>query len=84
MFIVVYIVFLGECRKLNDQLGVLRKDLNETKSQVVLAEYKRETDFQEHERKAQGEINSLQHFVHGINTLFWIDANYNSKYRNRL
>lgn len=53
---------------MNDQLGVLRKDLNETKSQVVLAEYKRETDFQEHERKAQEEISSLQHFVHGTKT----------------
>lgn len=53
---------------MNDQLGVIRKELNETKSQVVLGEYKRETDFQEQERKAQEEISSLQHFVHGINT----------------
>lgn len=43
----------------------LRKELNETKSQVVVAEYKRETDIQNQDRKAQEEISSLQHLVHG-------------------
>lgn len=55
----------GECRKLNEQLGTLRKELNESKSQVLLAEYKRDTDMQEQSRKAQEEIASLQHLVHG-------------------
>lgn len=45
----------------------LQKELNETKSQVVIAEYKRETDIQNQDRKAQEEISSLQHLVHGKN-----------------
>lgn len=60
------IVFaLAECKKLSEQLADSRKELNETKSQVVVAEYKRETDIQHQDRKAQEEIASLQHLVHG-------------------
>lgn len=43
----------------------MRKELNETKSQVVVAEFKRETEIQNQDRKAQEEISSLQHLVHG-------------------
>lgn len=50
---------------MNEQMNDLREELNETKSQVVIAEYKRETDIQNQGRKAQEEISSLQHFVHG-------------------
>lgn len=57
---------LAECKRLSEQLGDLRKELNETKSQVVVAEYKRETDIQNQDRKAQEEISSLQHLVHGM------------------
>lgn len=56
---------LAECIQLNEQLVDLRKELNETKSQVVVAEYKRETDIQNQDRRAQEEISSLQHLVHG-------------------
>lgn len=56
---------LAECKKLNEQLVDLRKELNETKSQVVVAEYKRETEIQNQDRRAQEEIASLQHLVHG-------------------
>lgn len=56
---------LDECKKLNEQLARLRKELDETKSQVLVAEYKRETDIQSQDRKAQEEIASLQHLVHG-------------------
>lgn len=62
---VIFFGYSGECRKLNEQLGTLRKELNETKSQVVLAEYKRETELQDQGRRAQEEIASLQHLVHG-------------------
>lgn len=58
--------FAAECKQLSDQLTNIRKELNETKSQVVVAEYKRETDIQYQDRKAQEEIASLQHLVHGI------------------
>ncbi|XP_031625433.1 rab GTPase-binding effector protein 1 isoform X2 [Contarinia nasturtii] len=54
----------GECKRLSEQLADLRKELNETKSQVVIAEYKRETDIKNQERKAHEEISSLQHLVH--------------------
>lgn len=50
---------------MNEQLADLRKELNETKSQIVVAEYKRETDIQNLDRKAHAEISSLQHLVHG-------------------
>lgn len=56
---------LAECEQLNEQLVDLRKELNDTKSQVVVAEYQRETDIQNQDRKAQEEIASLQQLVHG-------------------
>lgn len=64
------ICYAGDCRKLSEQLSTLRKELNEAKSQVVLAEYKRETELQEQGRRAQEEIASLQHLVHGKHELF--------------
>lgn len=60
----------GECKKLNQQLDELNKELNETKSQVVVAEYKRETEIKHQDRKAQEEIASLQQLVHGLWFLF--------------
>lgn len=55
----------GECKKLTAQIVEMRKELNETKSQVVVAEYKRETEIQQQDRKAQEEIASLQQLVQG-------------------
>lgn len=55
----------GECKKQSDELRELRKELNEIKSQVVVAEYQRQSDIQHQDRKAQEEIASLQHIVHG-------------------
>lgn len=55
----------GECKKLTDQLAELLKELNETKSQVVVAEYQRDTEIRHQDRKAQEEIASLQQLVHG-------------------
>lgn len=55
----------GECKKQSDELLQLRKELNEIKSQVVVAEYQRQSDIQHQDRKAQEEIASLQHIVHG-------------------
>lgn len=60
-----FVFYPAECKNLNDQLVDLGKELNETKSQVVVAEYKRETDIHNQDRKAQEEIASLQHLVHG-------------------
>lgn len=56
---------LDECRKLNEKLINLRRELDETKTQVLVAEFKRESDIQSQDRKAQEEISSLQHLVHG-------------------
>lgn len=53
---------LAECKNLNEQLVNLRKELDETKSQVLVAEYK---SIQTQDRKAQEEIASLQHLVQG-------------------
>lgn len=60
-----FIFVIAECKHLNGQLANLQKQLDETKSQVLVAEYKRETDIQSQDRKAQEEIASLQHLVHG-------------------
>lgn len=63
----------GECKKLSQQLSELNKELNETKSQVVVAEYKRKTEVKDQDRKAQEEIASLQQLVHGIkSTIVWV------------
>lgn len=49
--------------------------MDETKSQVYVAEYKRETDIQNQDRKAQEEIASLQHLVHGRKKLILLFKN---------
>lgn len=43
----------------------MKKELNETKSQVLVAEYKRENEIQHQDIRAQEEIASLQQLVHG-------------------
>ncbi|KAJ6636242.1 Early endosome antigen 1 [Pseudolycoriella hygida] len=53
----------GECRKLAEEKEKLKEDINEIKSQVLVAEYKRETDIQRQDRRAQEEIASLQQLV---------------------
>lgn len=58
-------VIAADCKKLSKEVDELRKELNETKSQLVVIEYKRETDIQNHDRKAQEEIASLQQLVQG-------------------
>lgn len=60
-----YFDFPGELTRLKKAHEEVRKELNETKSQVVVAEYKRETEIQHQDRKAQEEIASLQQLVHG-------------------
>lgn len=65
---VLYIIFrfaLGELARLLKAYDEVKKELIETKSQVVVAEYKRETEFQHQGRRAQEEIASLQQLVHG-------------------
>lgn len=62
---IIFSNWIAECKKLNDQIADLNKELNETKSQVFVAQYKHETDIKNQDRKAQEEISSLQHFVHG-------------------
>lgn len=55
----------AEFAKLQRAHEEIRKELNETKSQVVVAEYKRETEIHHQDRRAQEEIASLQQLVHG-------------------
>lgn len=43
----------------------MKKELNESKSQVLVAEYKREHEIQHQDIRAQEEIASLQQLVHG-------------------
>lgn len=60
----------AEFAKLQRAHEEIRKELNETKSQVVVAEYKRETEIHHQDRRAQEEIASLQQLVHG--QFFWM------------
>lgn len=48
-----------------DENEKLKADVNEIKSQVLVAEYKRESDIQRQDRRAQEEIASLQQLVQG-------------------
>lgn len=57
--------FSGELMRIKKAYDDVTQELNETKSQVVVAEYKRESDIQHQDRKAQEEIASLQQLVHG-------------------
>lgn len=57
----------GECKKLAEENEKLKEDVNEIKSQVLVAEYKRESDIQRQDRRAQEEIASLQQLVQGDN-----------------
>lgn len=59
----VYII--AECKKLTGEMEILNKELNEVKSQILVAEYSRESEIQHQDRKAQEEITSLQQLVHG-------------------
>lgn len=49
----------------------IKKELDEAKSQIVLAEYRTENTIQNNDRKAQEEIASLQHLIQGnLHNLF--------------
>jgi Rab GTPase-binding effector protein 1 len=54
----------GECRKLVKELAITRKQLDEVKSELMIAEYSKEKDLEDQTRKAQEEIQSLQQLVH--------------------
>ena len=56
--------FLGECRKLVSDLQCTKKQLDEVKSQLTIAEYSKEKDLEDNSRRAQEEIQSLQQLVH--------------------
>lgn len=59
------LIRIAECTKLNHEMTTLNKELNEVKSQILVAEYSRESEIQHQDRKAQEEIASLQQLVHG-------------------
>ncbi|KAG4078158.1 hypothetical protein HA402_002210 [Bradysia odoriphaga] len=59
----LFILKESECKKLAEENEKLKEDLNEIKSQVLVAEYKRESDIQRQDRRAQEEIASLQQLV---------------------
>lgn len=65
LFFIAKRVLQGECKKLIEENEKLKEDLNEIKSQVLVAEYKRESDIQRQDRRAQEEIASLQQLVQG-------------------
>lgn len=59
------VCIIAECKKLTGEMEILNKELNEVKSQILVAEYSRESEIQHQDRKAQEEITSLQQLVHG-------------------
>lgn len=47
-------------------MDVVTTELNEVKSQILVAEFSRDAQIQQQDRKAQEEIASLQQLVHGL------------------
>lgn len=47
-------------------MEVVETELNEVKSQILVAEFNRDAQIQQQDRKAQEEIASLQQLVHGL------------------
>lgn len=59
----LYLQKESECKKLSADIETIKKELDEVKSQLLVAEYKNQHEFQHQERKAQEEIASLQQLV---------------------
>ncbi|CAD7090186.1 unnamed protein product [Hermetia illucens] len=59
----LYLQKEAECKKLSGEMENMQKQLDDVKSQLVVVEYRTESDRQQQERKAQEEIASLQQLV---------------------
>lgn len=62
----LYLQKEAECKKLSGEMENMQKQLDDVKSQLVVVEYRTESDRQQQERKAQEEIASLQQLVQGM------------------
>jgi hypothetical protein len=60
----LYLQKEADCIKLSKELVSVRKELNDTKSSLVIAEINREKDLEDQGRRAQEEIQTLQTLVH--------------------
>ncbi|XP_055681126.1 rab GTPase-binding effector protein 1 isoform X3 [Lutzomyia longipalpis] len=59
----LYLQKEGECRKHTEKIEALTKELDEAKSQLIVAEYRKENEMQNQELKAQEELASLRQLV---------------------
>uniref|UniRef100_A0A1L8DCE6 Putative molting cycle n=1 Tax=Nyssomyia neivai TaxID=330878 RepID=A0A1L8DCE6_9DIPT len=59
----LYIQKEGECRMHSETIDALTKELDEAKSQLIVAEYRKENEMQNQELKAQEELSSLRQLV---------------------
>ena len=57
---------LEEQNKLKEDIRILNEELNESKSQLLVAGYQLESDVEEEKRKCQEQIASYQQLVQGI------------------
>lgn len=55
--------FAAECKKQFGKIEALTKELDEAKSQLIVAEYRKENEMQNQELKAQEELASLRQLV---------------------
>ncbi|XP_058445356.1 rab GTPase-binding effector protein 1 isoform X2 [Malaya genurostris] len=59
----IYLAKEAECKRLAKEANLVRKELEESKSQMMVIEYSREKDQEEQNRRTQEEINTLQQLV---------------------
>ncbi|XP_058830775.1 rab GTPase-binding effector protein 1 isoform X1 [Topomyia yanbarensis] len=59
----LYLAKEAECKRLAKEFNLARKELEETKSQMMVMEYSREKDLEEQNRRTQEEIQTLQQLV---------------------
>uniref|UniRef100_A0A1B0CSB9 FYVE-type domain-containing protein n=2 Tax=Lutzomyia longipalpis TaxID=7200 RepID=A0A1B0CSB9_LUTLO len=59
----LYLQKEGECRKHTEKIEALTKELDEAKSQLIVAEYRKENEMQNQELRAQEELASLRQLV---------------------
>lgn len=77
LYLTIEIILLGELSRkqkenieLTAQIHQLKTELDDVKSQLVVAGLTLESNFEVEKRKAEEEIASLQQLVHGISCFF--------------
>ena len=72
VFVFIYILFfylsffVAECENLTHENALFKEELNELKSQLLVAEFSLQSEMHNKETRAQEEIASLQQLIQGF------------------